>query len=62
MQNYDERYRWILDHRTDKLFLSLEKLTQMRTSLLVPGLLGGPDVRGQCAPLSSDDVIETPGP
>src|ERR1035437_1633003 len=61
MQDYDERYCWILGHRTGKAFVSLQKLTQTRTSLLVPCLLGGPDVLGECTSSAAHDVTQPPG-
>src|SRR5664279_2722988 len=61
MQDYDERYCRILDHRTGKAFVSLQKLTQTRTCLLVPCLLGGPDVLGACTSSAAHDVTQPPG-
>ena len=61
MQNYDERYGGMLGCRTGKLLASLQKLTQTRTSLLVPRLLGGPDVCGPRTPSAPHDAVQTPG-
>jgi hypothetical protein len=62
IQNHDERHTRVLDHRADELFVSLQKLKQSPSALLVPRLLGWPDVCGECAPPSSHDVVQAPGP
>src|ERR1039458_10425385 len=60
MQNYNERYGGMLGCRTGKLLASLQKLAQTRTSLLVPRLLGGPDVCGPRTPSAPHDAVQTP--
>src|SRR5271167_1455895 len=62
MQDQDKRYGGILDIRAREAFISLQKLTQTRTCLLVPGFLGRSDVRDECAPFAAHDVIQAPGP
>ena len=62
MQDYDERYCRILGHRTSKALISMQKVTQTRTSLSVPGLLGWTHVLGACTSSAPYDVIQTPDP
>src|SRR5208283_3211116 len=62
MQDQNERYGGILNSRARDAFVSLQKLTQTRTCLPVPGFLGRSDVRVECTPLAAHDVIQAPGP